>query len=144
MSLLIASTITKAQAQRLMFLFDRRETQKPWAGRTQGRHKLAEPKPFTNEMGEEKLAYTERHAFGRSVRFAPTTNGITYQLEWSSNCANIHPNAPVSINVFRLKENHLLIRIAPHRSIPKEDRKHILYTLDGLLQNVRIKLAFAK
>lgn len=30
------------------------------------------------------------------------------------------------------------------QSLPKEDRKHILYTLDGLLQNVRIKLAFAK
>lgn len=121
-TLLIASTISKQQAKRLLFFFDQRTNQKAWAGRTEGRHKLVEPKSFTNEEGENKLAYTERHAFGRSIRTAPTTNGVTYQLEWSNACSLIDNNAPVSINVFRLKENHLMIRVAPHKSLKTSTR----------------------
>jgi len=36
------------------------------------------------------------------------------------------------------------VRIVEIQSLPDEDKVHILYTIDGLLQNVRTKLAFAK
>ncbi len=38
----------------------------------------------------------------------------------------------------------IIQRVVEIQSLPNEDKSHILYTLDGLLQNVRTKLAFAK
>lgn len=38
----------------------------------------------------------------------------------------------------------IMNRIVEIQNLPAEDKKHILYTIDGLLQNVRTKLAFAK
>jgi len=38
----------------------------------------------------------------------------------------------------------LIKRVVEIQSLPEEDKSHILYTLDGLLQNVRTKMAFAK
>ena len=41
-------------------------------------------------------------------------------------------------------DKSIVKRVIDIQSLPEEDKKHILYTLDGLLQNVRTKLAFAK
>jgi transcriptional regulator with XRE-family HTH domain len=41
-------------------------------------------------------------------------------------------------------DNSIINRVVEIQNLPDEDRKHILYTLDGLLQNVRTKQAFAK
>jgi len=41
-------------------------------------------------------------------------------------------------------DNNILQRVVAIQSLPKEDKDHILYALDGLLQNVRTKLAFGK
>ena len=38
----------------------------------------------------------------------------------------------------------IIKRVVEIQGLPDEDKSHILYTLDGLLQNVRTKLAFAK
>ncbi|MEL6969941.1 MAG: helix-turn-helix transcriptional regulator [Bacteroidota bacterium] len=38
----------------------------------------------------------------------------------------------------------IIKRVVEIQSLPDEDRTHILYTLDGLLQNVRTRMAFAK
>lgn len=38
----------------------------------------------------------------------------------------------------------IIQRVVEIQSLPDEDKSHILYTLDGLLQNVRTKMAFAK
>ena len=38
----------------------------------------------------------------------------------------------------------IIQRVIEIQGLPDEDKSHILYTLDGLLQNVRTKLAFAK
>lgn len=38
----------------------------------------------------------------------------------------------------------IINRIVEIQSLPDEDKVHILYAIDGLLQNVRTKLAFAK
>ena len=39
-------------------------------------------------------------------------------------------------------DNDILNRVVEIQQLPEEDKKHILYTLDGLLQNVRTKKAF--
>ncbi len=41
-------------------------------------------------------------------------------------------------------DNSIIKRVVEIQNLPDEDRNHILYTLDGLLQNVRTKQAFAK
>lgn len=41
-------------------------------------------------------------------------------------------------------DNSIIQRVVEIQNLPKEDKAHILYTLDGLLQNVRTKLAFGK
>ncbi|MDK2841825.1 MAG: hypothetical protein PWQ17_1330 [Anaerophaga sp.] len=41
-------------------------------------------------------------------------------------------------------DNSIIKRVVEIQSLPDEDKKHILYALDGLLQNVRTKLAFGK
>ncbi len=41
-------------------------------------------------------------------------------------------------------DNSIIQRVVEIQNLPKEDKVHILYTLDGLLQNVRTKLAFGK
>jgi len=41
-------------------------------------------------------------------------------------------------------DKSIINRVVAIQSLPDEDKSHILYTLDGLLQNVRTKLAFAK
>lgn len=41
-------------------------------------------------------------------------------------------------------DNSIIKRVVEIQNLPKEDKAHILYTLDGLLQNVRTKLAFGK
>lgn len=41
-------------------------------------------------------------------------------------------------------DNSIINRVVEIQNLPDEDRTHILYTLDGLLQNVRTKQAFAK
>jgi len=41
-------------------------------------------------------------------------------------------------------DKSIINRIVEIQSLPDEDKVHILYTIDGLLQNVRTKLAFAK
>jgi len=41
-------------------------------------------------------------------------------------------------------DKSIIKRVVEIQSLPDEDKSHILYTLDGLLQNVRTKLAFAK
>ena len=41
-------------------------------------------------------------------------------------------------------DNSIIKRVVEIQNLPKEDKVHILYTLDGLLQNVRTKLAFTK
>ncbi len=41
-------------------------------------------------------------------------------------------------------DNGIIKRVVEIQNLPDEDKKHILYTLDGLLQNVRTKQAFAK
>jgi hypothetical protein len=38
----------------------------------------------------------------------------------------------------------IIQRVVEIQSLPDEDKSHILYALDGLLQNVRTKMAFAK
>lgn len=40
-------------------------------------------------------------------------------------------------------DNNIIKREVEIRNLPNEDRGHILYTIDGLLQNVRTKQAFA-
>ncbi|MFL0170098.1 helix-turn-helix domain-containing protein [Tenacibaculum maritimum] len=41
-------------------------------------------------------------------------------------------------------DNSIIKRVVEIQNLPKEDKAHILYALDGLLQNVRTKLAFEK
>ena len=41
-------------------------------------------------------------------------------------------------------DSNILQRVVAIQGLPQEDKEHILYTLDGLLQNVRTKLAFGK
>jgi len=41
-------------------------------------------------------------------------------------------------------DNSIVERVVEIQNLPEEDRIHILYTLDGLLQNIRTKQAFAK
>ncbi len=41
-------------------------------------------------------------------------------------------------------DNSIIKRVVEIQNLPDEDRTHILYTLDGLLQNIRTKQAFAK
>lgn len=41
-------------------------------------------------------------------------------------------------------DNSIIKRVVEIQNLPKEDKAHILYALDGLLQNVRTKLAFGK
>ncbi|MCD9563187.1 helix-turn-helix domain-containing protein [Tenacibaculum maritimum] len=41
-------------------------------------------------------------------------------------------------------DNSIIRRVVEIQNLPKEDKAHILYALDGLLQNVRTKLAFEK
>lgn len=41
-------------------------------------------------------------------------------------------------------DDSIVSRVVEIQSLPEEDKSHILYTIDGLLQNVRTKLAFAK
>ncbi len=41
-------------------------------------------------------------------------------------------------------DNSIIKRVVEIQSLSDEDKKHILYALDGLLQNVRTKLAFGK
>ncbi|MEO1262600.1 MAG: XRE family transcriptional regulator [Bacteroidota bacterium] len=41
-------------------------------------------------------------------------------------------------------DKSIVSRVVAIQSLPDGDREHILYALDGLLQNVRTKMAFAK
>ncbi len=41
-------------------------------------------------------------------------------------------------------DKSIISRVIAIQNLPEVDKSHILYTLDGLLQNVRTKLAFAK
>lgn len=41
-------------------------------------------------------------------------------------------------------DKSIINRVVAIQSLPEEDRSYILYVLDGLLQNVRTKMAFAK
>jgi transcriptional regulator with XRE-family HTH domain len=41
-------------------------------------------------------------------------------------------------------DNSIIQRVVEIQNLPIEDKAHILYTLDGLLQNVRTKLAFGR
>lgn len=41
-------------------------------------------------------------------------------------------------------DNAIIKRVVEIQNLPDKDKKHILYALDGLLQNVRTKLAFEK
>lgn len=41
-------------------------------------------------------------------------------------------------------DNTIINRVVAIQNLPEEDKMHILYTLDGLLQNVRTRLAFTK
>jgi transcriptional regulator with XRE-family HTH domain len=41
-------------------------------------------------------------------------------------------------------DNSIIKRVVEIQNLSSEDKSHILYTLDGLLQNVRTKQAFAK
>lgn len=41
-------------------------------------------------------------------------------------------------------DNSIIQRVVEIQNLPKEHKAHILYTLDGLLQNVRTKFAFGK
>ena len=41
-------------------------------------------------------------------------------------------------------DKSIVRRVVEIQSLPGEDRVHILYTIDGLLQNARTKQAFAK
>ena len=41
-------------------------------------------------------------------------------------------------------DKSIINRVVAIQNLPSEDKQHILYTLDGLLQNVRTRLAFAK
>lgn len=41
-------------------------------------------------------------------------------------------------------DNSIIARVVEIQNLPDDDKAHILYTLDGLLQNVRTKQAFAK
>jgi transcriptional regulator with XRE-family HTH domain len=41
-------------------------------------------------------------------------------------------------------DQSIIKRVVEIQTLPEEDRVHILYVLDGLLQNVRTKQAFAK
>ncbi len=41
-------------------------------------------------------------------------------------------------------DNSIIKRVVEIQNLPGEDKKHILYTLDGLLQNVRTKQTFQK
>ena len=43
-----------------------------------------------------------------------------------------------------LRDPLMLERLNEINNLPEEDRYCIMYTIDGLLQNVRTKLAFAK
>ena len=41
-------------------------------------------------------------------------------------------------------DKSIINRVVAIQNLPSEDKAHILYALDGLLQNVRTRLAFAK
>ena len=41
-------------------------------------------------------------------------------------------------------DKSIITRVIEIQTLPDEDKTHILYTLDSLLQNVRTKMAFAK
>ncbi len=41
-------------------------------------------------------------------------------------------------------DQSIINRVVEIQSLPSEDKTHILYTLDNLLQNVRARKAFAK
>lgn len=41
-------------------------------------------------------------------------------------------------------DNSIIKRVVEIQNLPAEDKNHILYALDGLLQNVRTKQAFTK
>lgn len=41
-------------------------------------------------------------------------------------------------------DQSIIARVVAIQNLPDEDKNHILYALDGLLQNVRTRLAFSK
>jgi len=41
-------------------------------------------------------------------------------------------------------DKSIISRVVEIQNLPLEDKTHILYTIDGLLQNVRTRLAFSK
>lgn len=123
MKLEIVSYVTKEAAKRLFFFFPvvNDHQHKGWAGRTCGRHSI-EPTTFEHPEKGTITKTWDRHHFGRSVRHAPTTNGVTMRLEWSHACQRIPNEGVVCICVFR-KESQWVVRVAPHKDYKCESSK---------------------
>lgn len=103
---LFCCTTTKEQAKRLFFLFPIRGAHRGFAGRTQGKHL----NPLFNATGDDNETVlhpnapeTVTHPFGRSIFRAPTTNGATYELQWSNALSQLAADEPVFIQVLRQK-----------------------------------------
>ena len=89
------ATTTKREALRLMFLFPNAQEMRGFAGRSEGMHKNQLMFAEANPNAPHLIA----HKFGRSVRSAPTTNGSTYELEYSLAVAKMGPEEMVFIDV---------------------------------------------
>lgn len=102
---LFCCTTTKSQAKRLFFLFPIRQGHRGYAGRSEGKY----PNPCFQASDDEgcllhpNAPETINHKFGRSIFLAPTTNGATYELEWSNALSQLPSDAPVFIQVLRHK-----------------------------------------
>lgn len=119
---LFCCTTTKKQAKRLFFLFPIRQGHRGYAGRTKGKH----PNPMFKAKSDEgdilhpNAPETIGHKFGRSIFLAPTTNGATYELEWSNTLSQLPPDAPVFIQVLRHKSPKaylIIVRPSKHTEI---------------------------
>jgi len=92
-----------------------------------------------NELG--KRADTSGDIIGRYER-----NEVKPSIEVASKIADALDTSLdylMGKTAFEL-DKAIVSRVIEIQNLPSKDKEHILYTLDGLLQNVRTRLAFAK
>lgn len=107
-------TTTKEQAKRLFFFFPNFQRQKDAGGRTVGQHpnpmrfpgsvprfKAPEDQSFVEQ--NPNAPETIEHSHGRAIYTAPTTNGATYELEWSNKLRTLSNDALVYICIRKHK-----------------------------------------
>lgn len=142
MQQLFCCTTTKEQAKRLFFLFPIRGEHRGYAGRNEGKHL----NPLFNATGDDhevlhpNAPETINHPFGRSIFLAPTTNGATYELEWSNALSQLPADAPVFIQVLRHKSpKGYIIIVRPSKREELDEFSLVMLTNTTNRGGVRLK-----